>query len=602
MLDRFSHASRGVVFRAKHEAGSRECGRVGSEHILLALTHEPEYLAARILSASGISFEQVRAVVDRSACADQQPVRGINFTDEANRIVEMANEAAGESKGREVGTAHLLVALLRSEGTALKVLRELGVDPEALRDEVRAHIAAGYADYDWYSQEARDVIFLAGGLALSLGASSVGTEHLLLALLRSELGAAAQVLESLGISTDRTLVAVEAQSVDCAGAPADPMPLSLHARRALGLSRAEASSLGSSVNPEHLLLGLAREGEGLGARILIEFAGGPDGLRNAVLLELSRRTGYDGWGYAEYFTPRAARVVIFAQEEARVLEHDHIGSEHLLLGLLREQQCSSEARLDTLNVAVERAREQVVRNAGPSNEPVASLLPLARSAREVLRVASMDMRWLEQDSIGPEHILLALICDKDTLGARVIDELEIDTDGLRAQALRALDVAWASELSPAEEELSRREQQLREAERRCRDAGTEEERQELEQLLPLWRGGVDEARGALLPEACREGLEMLVDFSTQEWLKGQPPPDDPDRHDCYRRHCMANIRIQLLTALFRPSLGPEANPITGHPQDTPFTLVGPTRADADERTQLESLLNLAEPGRPAPSG
>jgi hypothetical protein len=95
---------------------------------------------------------------------------------------------------------------------------------------------------------------------------------------------------------------------------------------------------------------------------------------------------------------------------------------------------------------------------------------------------------------------------------------------------------------------------------------------------------------------------MLVDFSTQEWLKGQPPPDDPDRRDWYRRHCTANIRIQLLTALFRPSLGPEANPITGHPQDTPFTLVGPTRADADERTQLESLLNLAEPGRPAPSG
>jgi ATP-dependent Clp protease ATP-binding subunit ClpA len=590
------------MFRANDEARSRECGRVGSEHILLALTREQQYLAARVLSGSGISFEQVRAVVDRSACPDSQPSLGIDFTDEADRIVEMANEEAGERKGREVGTGHLLVSLLRSEGTALTVLRELGVDPEALRDEVRAHIAAGYADYEWYSQEARDVIFLAGEVALSLGAGGVGTEHLLLALLRCEQGTAARALESLGISTDRTHVAVEAQSPEFPGAPADPMPLSLHARRALGLSRAESSSFGSVVNPEHLLLGLAREGEGLGARILVKFAGGPDALRNAVLLELSRRTGYDGWGYAEYFTPRAAQVVILAQEEARALEHDHIGSEHLLLGLLREQQCSSEARLDTLNVTVERAREQVVRIAGPSNEPVASLLPVARSAHEVLRVASMDMRWLEQDSIDPEHILLGLIRDTDTLAARVIEDLRIDTDGLRADAFRALDVAWASELSPAEEELSRREQQLREAERRCRDAGTEEERQELKQRLPIYRRGVDGARGALLPEACREGLEMLVDFSTQEWLKGQPPPEDADRRDWYRRHCTANIRIQLLTALFHPSLGPEANPITGHPQDTPFTLVGPTPADADERTQLESLLNLAESGRPEPSG
>ncbi|MHB8660033.1 MAG: Clp protease N-terminal domain-containing protein [Solirubrobacteraceae bacterium] len=63
----------------------------------------------------------------------------------------MTNEAAGESKGRKVGTAHLLVALLQSEGTALEVLRELGVDPEALRDEMRAYIEAGYADYEWFS-------------------------------------------------------------------------------------------------------------------------------------------------------------------------------------------------------------------------------------------------------------------------------------------------------------------------------------------------------------------------------------------------------------------------------------------------------------------
>ena len=602
MLRRLSHASRRVVFRAGDEARARDCGRVGSEHILLALTHEQEYLAGRVLRASRVGFEEVRAVVDRSARADRQPTRGINFTDEANRIVELANEEADESQGGEVGTAHLLVALLQSEGTALGVLRELGVDAETLRNEVRAYIAAGYADYEWHSQEAREVIFQAVTEARDLGAGGVGTEHLLLALLRAEQGAVARVLTSLGISADRTHVAVKAESADRARASTDPIPLTRHARRALKLARAESASFGSTVNPEHLLVGMAHEAEGLGARILVEFAGGSDEVRNAVLLELSRQSGYDGWGYAEYFTPRAARVVILAQEEARFLEHGHIGSEHLLLGLLREQQSSPGGPLNALNVTVGAAREQVVRAAGPSDAPVGSLLPFANCVREVLFAAAMDMRWLEQDAIGPELILLGLMRVKHAPGARAIDELKLDTEDLRAQALRALGAVWASELSPAHEELSRREQQLRAAERQCRDADTEADRQELEQRLSIYRRGVDAARGDALPKPLRQALETLVDFSTQEWLKGQPPPDDPQRRAWYSRHCEANIRIQLLTTLFRPSLGPEANPITEHPKDAPFTLVGPTRTDSDERTQLESLLDLAEPVHPEPSG
>ncbi|MHB8660031.1 MAG: Clp protease N-terminal domain-containing protein [Solirubrobacteraceae bacterium] len=62
-------------------------------------------------------------------------------------------------------------------------------------------------------------------------------------------------------------------------------------------------------------------------------------------------------------------MVILAQQEARVLEHDHIGSEHLLLGLLREQQSSAATRLTALNVAADSTRAQVVRNAGPTSEP-----------------------------------------------------------------------------------------------------------------------------------------------------------------------------------------------------------------------------------------
>ncbi len=574
-----SRAKHAVFFDARDQAGAMGHGYVGGEHILLALLGEREGLAARVLDSCGITLEQVLGQVSRIGGAGGESPARLDHNGEATQVVEVAQTESGALGHERVGTAHVLLALLsQGGGAAVKVVRGLGGDPQPLRARVLAEIEAGHGDYDAFSKAAREVVALAEGEARGLDHEYVGAEHLLLALLRDQPSVAFRVLGSLGITPGGTRKAVLGKIAGAGEAPAGPIPLTPEARRALELAGAEAHSSGSWVNPEHVLLGLAREGEVLGARLLFDLAGGPDEVRNAVLRELSEQTGYQGYGFFERFTGRAAEVVVLAQEEARNLEHDQIGSEHILLSLLREQETAAGTGVDALNTALDRAREQVDRSTGPRGEPVGGLLPFAASARKVFELARLDMLWLEHDYIAAEHIALGLARETDGVGARVLQELNVDTEHFRAQALTALGASWASELSPAQEELSRQEQRLREAQRQYRKATTEEERRKLEVRVDISQSIVDSARGAVLPASCREALNVLVDFATEEWLKGQPPPEDPDHRRWYQQHGSSNIENQLLSVLFHPALGPEANPITGHPggPDAPDPRKGPT--------------------------
>ncbi len=561
-----SRAKRALFFDATDEARALGYDCVGGEHILLALLGESQGQAARVLDSCGVTVERVRERVGQMGGSGVEPSGRLDRNAEAIGV-DGAAQTEAEALGHEqVGTAHVLLALLGyRDGVALGVVRDLGGEPQAIRGRVLAEIEAGHGDYEGFSVAAREVVALAEHEARRLDHGQVGTEHLLLALLRDQHSVAFRVLESLGITSGETREAVTGTTGGADGAPSGPIALAEHARQVLELAGEEARSSGGPVNPEHVLLGLARRGEGLGARILFARAGGPDAIRVAVVREVSRVTGQSGSGFFERFTARAAEVVVLAQEEARVLGHGHIGSEHLLLGLLREQGDAAGAGLDALGLAVDRVRQQVAASVGQAEETSASLLPFAVSARKVFELALDDARWLEHDDVGTEHIALGLARETEHVGARLMQALDIHPDLLRAQALRALGAHWASELPAGQEQLSRQEQRLRGAQRRYDEADTDKEREMREAFVVISQRQVDRARGDVLPERCREALGVLVDYATEEWLNAQPPAEDSDRRQWYRRHCATNIDAQLLDALFHPGLGPEANPINGHP-------------------------------------
>jgi ATP-dependent Clp protease ATP-binding subunit ClpC len=142
----------------------------------------------------------------------------------------------------------------------------------------------------------------------------------------------------------------------------------------------------------------------------------------------------------ERFTDRARRVVVRAQEEARMLDHDHIGTEHILLGLTHETIGGVAAKvLESLGIGREAARQRVTEVIGRGEQAPSSHIPFTPKAKNVLQLALQESRGLGHDFIGTEHILLGLIREREGVAAQVLSELGADLDGAREQVIRLLD-------------------------------------------------------------------------------------------------------------------------------------------------------------------
>jgi hypothetical protein len=138
----------------------------------------------------------------------------------------------------------------------------------------------------------------------------------------------------------------------------------------------------------------------------------------------------------ERFTERARQVVVLAQEEARTLGHSYIGTEHLLLGLLREHEGLAARVLESLGIELGRVREEVVRSVGTGEETVAGRLPFTPDAKKVLELALREALNLHHSYIGPEHILLGLARDDGGVAIGVLAYLNADSEKIRSEVLR----------------------------------------------------------------------------------------------------------------------------------------------------------------------
>jgi ATP-dependent Clp protease ATP-binding subunit ClpC len=141
----------------------------------------------------------------------------------------------------------------------------------------------------------------------------------------------------------------------------------------------------------------------------------------------------------ERFTDRARRVVVFAQEEARGLNHNWIGTEHLLLAVIREGQGVGARALESMQVSLDAARQQVESIIGRGQEPVGDgHIPFTPRAKKVLELSLREALQLGHDYIGTEHILLGLIREGDGVAAQVLVNLGCDLNGARHQVIRLL--------------------------------------------------------------------------------------------------------------------------------------------------------------------
>src|SRR5450756_3023485 len=140
----------------------------------------------------------------------------------------------------------------------------------------------------------------------------------------------------------------------------------------------------------------------------------------------------------ERFTERARQVVVLAQEEARTLKHNYIGTEHSLLGPLREEEGLAARVLESLDITVERVRAQVVRIVGSGEEVTSGQIPFTPRAKKVLELALREALSLGHNYIGTEHILLGLVRENEGVAARILLDFDADAEKIRNEIIRML--------------------------------------------------------------------------------------------------------------------------------------------------------------------
>ena len=148
----------------------------------------------------------------------------------------------------------------------------------------------------------------------------------------------------------------------------------------------------------------------------------------------------------ERFTDQARRVVVLAQEEARTLGHNYIGTEHILLGLLSEREGLAAQALGSLEISLDAAREQVVEIVGEGTGQPGGHIPFTPRTKKVLELSLREAQRLGDDHIGTEHILLGLAREGDGVGAQVLVRLGASLDQVLAQVLATVRTAPAEEL------------------------------------------------------------------------------------------------------------------------------------------------------------
>jgi ATP-dependent Clp protease ATP-binding subunit ClpA len=138
------------------------------------------------------------------------------------------------------------------------------------------------------------------------------------------------------------------------------------------------------------------------------------------------------------FTERARQVIVLAQEEARALKHDYIGTEHILLGLLREKEGVAAGVLGSLEITVEGVRARVLQIVGEGEGVATGQIPFTPLSKKTLELALREALSTGHNYIGTEHILLGLVRENEGVAARILLDFDVEPQRIRDEIINTL--------------------------------------------------------------------------------------------------------------------------------------------------------------------
>ena len=464
-FDRFNDRAKRVLALAQDEAIRFNHNYIGTEHLLLGLVREGDGVAARVLNSfPGVQLSKVRQAVEFSigrGDSTKSPSE-ITLAPETKRVIDLAIDESRKLGHSHVGTEHLLLGIVRdNEGTAAKVLASFGVSLETVRHNVIATLGQPHREagpgapspappqstrnfagpFDRFNEGAKRVLALAQDEAIRFNHNYIGCEHILIGLIRAQGSVAARTLQTLGVELEKARTALEfiVGRGDSTTSPSE-ITLSPRTKKIIELAIDESRRLGHGhVGTEHMLLGLAREGESIASGILESLGITMNKVRHAVIQTLgateagssTQRSGRQyGSASSSYgaASSSARQVLLLAEDEARTMRHGHLGTEHLLLGLLRMEPASNSVLTD-LGVTLERARADVLK-AVPAGSGEPSELTFSPRLQSLIGYAK-GFADGTGTAYSAESLLLALVSDPAGVGAQILEAM-----GVTAQKVR----------------------------------------------------------------------------------------------------------------------------------------------------------------------
>jgi ATP-dependent Clp protease ATP-binding subunit ClpC len=185
----------------------------------------------------------------------------------------------------------------------------------------------------------------------------------------------------------------------------------------------------------------------------------------------------------ERFTEPAHQVAVLAQEEARTLKHNYIGTEHILLGLLREEEGLAARVLMSLDITAERVQARVAEIVGSGEEVTSGQIPYTPRAKKVLELALREALSRSHNYIGTEHILLGLVRENEGVASRILLDYDADAEKIREEVGRFLKpINRANAAAKTRQDIGRRLKKLQYEIDRYSDLSDEPLEPGLEQL------------------------------------------------------------------------------------------------------------------------
>jgi ATP-dependent Clp protease ATP-binding subunit ClpA len=310
--------------------------------------------------------------------------------------------------------------------------------------------------FDRFNDRAKRVLALAQDEAIRFNHNYIGTEHLLLGLVREGEGVAARVLDSLGVELSKVRQAIEF-TIGRGNWEKPPSEITLAPpmKKAVELAIDEARKLGHShVGTEHLLLGIVRQGDSIGAKVLGGLGVDLEKVRHEVIATLGQphrevgasapesvppRSAGPFTGPFDRFNDRAKRVLALAQDEALRFNHNYIGTEHILVGLIREEEGVAARALRTLGVELDKARTAlgfIIGRGESATSP--SEITLSPRTKKVIELAMDEARKLGQTRVSTEHILLGLAREGEGIASGILESLGVTMEKVRKVVMETL--------------------------------------------------------------------------------------------------------------------------------------------------------------------